>query len=454
MTLQKLPQRAVNCILLLLLFNSVLLFAFFDFPAPAKALAVLALFAFYVRFNVFPFGREKRSGRQRLRVLIGGRECILTAMACLLLEVAGYVAIAVLARSAGETAVHVAALISNAVVCAALMGILVVNGFVRIFVASKQADLSTKLLLVFFWWMPVLNIKWLKKLCSSAIKEYVFVSEKIDTNESRRQKEVCKTKYPLLMVHGIFFRDWKNFNYWGRIPKELEANGATCYYGNQKSSAPVEECGAQLAECIQRIVLESGCEKLNIIAHSKGGLDSRYAISCLGAGDYVASLTTVCTPHFGCNHVRKILELVPGKALQYIKKNYETLFTILGDENPDFMGGLATLTDAECAALNQRMPNDPKVCYQSVGSKMESQKSAVFPLSLGYSIIKHAEGDNDGLVAVDSMEWGDFLGVVASEGKQGISHGDMIDLMRKDLDGFDVCEFYVDLVSRLKDKGL
>lgn len=48
---------------------------------------------------------------------------------------------------------------------------------------------------------------------------------------------------------------------------------------------------------IEGIVEETGCGKVNIIAHSKGGLDSRYAISNLGAAPMVASLTTINTPH-------------------------------------------------------------------------------------------------------------------------------------------------------------
>ena len=38
--------------------------------------------------------------------------------------------------------------------------------------------------------------------------------------------------------------------------------------------------------------------------------------------------------------------------------------------------------------------------------------------------------------------------------KRGISHGDMIDLNRENIEGFDVREFYVGLVSELKAKGL
>lgn len=74
-----------------------------------------------------------------------------------------------------------------------------------------------------------------------------------------------------------------------------------------------------------------------------------------------------------------------------------------------------------------------------------------------YAVFKHhlcRGGENDGLVSTKSMVWGNFLGVVTPESRQGISHGDKIDLTRKNIEGFDVCEFYVDLVNKLKVKGL
>jgi triacylglycerol lipase len=413
------------------------------------------LFAFYAYFNIRPHGHERKSKASfRVRILIDGRECVLMAMACFLLELLFYFAILFTDFDPGATGIRPAILISNAVVCLVSLSILAINGFIRILATSSQAGIMTKLLFILLWWMPVLNLILLKKLCGSAVKEYVFVTKKADLNEKRKHEAPCKTKYPVLLVHGVFWRDWKYRVIWGRIPDELVANGATCYFGNNKSSATVAESGAELADRIKSIVEETGCEKLNIIAHSKGGLDSRYAISRMGAGKYTASLTTICTPHRGCPSMRKLVERIPQKAIYYVNKNYETLFTVLGDENPDFLGGLAGITDTVCAELNEIMPDDPSVYYQSVGSKMKSSKGAIFPLSLGYSIIKEEEGENDGLVAVDSMAWGNFLGVVSPVGKQGISHGDMVDLTRKNIEGFDVCEFYVDLVSRLKERGL
>ena len=110
-------------------------------------------------------------------------------------------------------------------------------------------------------------------------------------------------RYPLLMIHGMGFRDRKHINYWGRIPRRLEQLGCRVFYGYQDSNAGVEDNAEIIARRIREIISETGTEKLNIIAHSKGGLEARYAISTLGCGEYVASLTTINTPHNGSKTV-------------------------------------------------------------------------------------------------------------------------------------------------------
>ena len=78
-------------------------------------------------------------------------------------------------------------------------------------------------------------------ICLSYCKiEYDHECYKVINNEARVDSEVCKTKYPLVLVHGVGFRDLKYINYWGRIPKELIRNGATVYYGNQEAWGTVE----------------------------------------------------------------------------------------------------------------------------------------------------------------------------------------------------------------------
>ncbi len=74
-------------------------------------------------------------------------------------------------------------------------------------------------------------------------------------------------------------------------------------------------------------------------------------------------------------------------------------------------------------------------------------------MAIPYILVKLTEGENDGLVAIDSAKWGEFKGVLKSKYRRGISHGDIIDLRRDDYKGFDVIEKYVEIVSDLKNKG-
>ena len=60
---------------------------------------------------------------------------------------------------------------------------------------------------------------------------------------------------------------------------------------------------------------------------------------------------------------------------------------------------------------------------------------------------------NDGLVAENSFPWGCDYTFLTTNTKRGISHGDMIDLNRENIKGFDVREFYVQLVAGLKKMG-
>ena len=96
----------------------------------------------------------------------------------------------------------------------------------------------------------------------------------------------------------------------------------------------------------------------------------------------------------------------------------------------------------------------PEVYYQSSGSKMKKASSAGFPLNVTYHIVKlFCHRDNDGLVDIESMKWGQRHIFFEPRTKRGLSHGDLIDLMREDIKGFDVREEYVKIVAELKAMG-
>lgn len=327
------------------------------------------------------------------------------------------------------------------------------NGIIRVYLTSVQLGMKWRVIGIICGWIPIAHIYALCKIIRIAGNEVIYENEKYLLNQVRAENEECRTRYPILLVHGVFFRDFRFFNYWGRIPAELKRNGATVFYGNQQSAASVERCGEELTERIKQILQETGCEKVNIIAHSKGGLDSRYAISMCGAADYAASLTTINTPHNGCMFADYLLDKIPDKVCCSVASKYDATLSKFGDSDPNFMEAVQDLTASSCARLNTMLHDSPQVYYQSVGTKMNRASGGRFPLNMVYPMVKHFDGENDGLVAVDSMKWGSkFIHLTVPEGR-GISHGDMIDLNRENIPGFDVREFYVGLVHDLKEMG-
>ena len=330
--------------------------------------------------------------------------------------------------------------------------LMVFAGVVRVASGSKQVKLRDYILLLCLWWCPALNLFVFRSLYKTARREYVFEADKLELESSRAESEICKTKYPILMVHGIFFRDWQLLNYWGRVPTTLIRNGAQVYYGDQQSAMSVADSAQELKKAILRVIQETGAEKVNIIAHSKGGLDSRYAISCLGMDKYVATLTTINTPHKGCDMVDYLLDKLPDSVASFIAARYNRIFRKLGDTAPDFMAGVRDLSAKKAASYDELMPDSPEVSYRSVMSVMSRAGSAGPPLNIGYMLIKKLNGRSDGLVWEESAIHGRHTFVTAPK-KRGISHGDMIDLFRENIEGFDVREFYAGIVSGLKKEG-
>lgn len=327
-------------------------------------------------------------------------------------------------------------------------------GIFLIYISSQQLGIRWRVLGIVCGWIPIINLIVLIKLIRIVSIEIKIEEEKELLNISREKQQICKTKYPILFVHGVFFRDNKYLNYWGRIPKELEKNGATIFYGNHHSASSVEESAKELTARIKDIVNETGCEKVNIIAHSKGGLDCRYAISMTGMAPYVASLTTINTPHRGCEFADYLLSKIPKKQQEIVATTYNSAVKKLGDTNPDFLKAVYDLTANSCKKRNEIIKDVNDIFYQSVGSKLNKAASGRFPLNYTYRLVKYFDGDNDGLVGEASFPWGEKYTYLTTRGNRGISHADMIDLNRENFDEFDVREFYVQLLNDLKNRNL
>lgn len=340
------------------------------------------------------------------------------------------------------------------VLCVCVHFVVFWNGIICVYLTSTQLGIKIRVIGAVCGLIPVANLVALFFIIKTTVTECLFEAKKERINLQRRSEKICATKYPILLVHGVFFRDSKYFNYWGRIPKELEANGAKIFYGNHPSAASVADCAAELKRRILQILSETGAQKVNVIAHSKGGLDCRYAISKLEMGDKIASLTTINTPHRGCEFADYLLGVIPADVKNRVADTYNGTLRKLGEQSPDFLAAVSDLTGAACKQLDEQLSTPEGVYCQSVGSVLKRATGGKFPLNLSYHLVKYFSGENDGLVDEKSFAWGENYILLRPSEKRGISHGDMIDLNRQNLRSFDVREFYVNLVSDLKNRGL
>lgn len=436
---------------LLTIINSAIIFIFSNIYLYNRAygfkLPLVIFIILYIFINLFPVIIGRKIYDEKLVKVRNGYVLLEIFLIVLICTILFYIA------SIFEYKVGVKILLMNALVVFLSLFMIFWNGMIKVYLNSKQLAIKHRAFGILFGFVPILNLIMLVKIILVCRYEVEVENDKIKLNNKRKKYEICKTTYPVLMVHGVFFRDFEMLNYWGRIPEELEKNGCTVYYGNHSSALSVEESAKEIAERIEEIVKKEGCSKVNVIAHSKGGLDTRYAISNLGSDKYVASLTMINTPNKGCVFADYLFNNISEKTKNNLAKLYNAGAKKLGDKNPDFISAVYDLTSTRVKELNGLMKHKDSVYYSSYGSRLKKATDGRFPLNLTNSFVKLFDGYNDGLVGEKSFQYGENYTFIESSTNRGISHGDIIDLNREDYKGFDVREFYVKIVSGLKKKG-
>lgn len=114
------------------------------------------------------------------------------------------------------------------------------------------------------------------------------------------------TKYPIVMAHGFlgWNRLFNTLDYFNGIPQTLSMNGADVFTTKTSTVNSIEVRGEQLLSQIRTIKAITGSDKVNLVGHSQGGLDSRYVASI--DPQAVASITTVASPHTGVGVADKV----------------------------------------------------------------------------------------------------------------------------------------------------
>ena len=306
-----------------------------------------------------------------------------------------------------------------------------------------------------------------------------------DGDNSSENAVTADGHYPIVLVHGMGgFDKLKNLPldivYFNGVKDDLAQHGETQVFATVAPPYDTSEVRAQyVAEQIDQILATTGAKKVNIIAHSQGGLDARVLTSPqgLGYGDRVASVTTVATPHRGSGIADLVLGLadnVPGDVFDDVTNVILKLLEVSVydlQNDPHLRAQLNEMSEKYMKnTFNPKYKDDSRVKYSSYGGRTNLQTGWVAcadstypndifrvdaaPILLFPSTV-YLQGltlkANDGLVTVDSAHWGEFLECVPADhlGEVG-----QIELNGPDaLSKFDHLEFFRTVVSRLRDGG-
>lgn len=263
-------------------------------------------------------------------------------------------------------------------------------------------------------------------------------------------------KYPIVLVHGFLAKDSGSQNSWGGLPEYLRNKGNKVFFGNQKAMATIEENAQILTENIKKIAEENG-GKVNIFAHSKGGLEARYAISCLGLDRYVASLTTFNTPHRGCEVIDSAMQKWSIHTQNFVYKLLNFITKHFFHEVGDSKKVLSQLRPGFCKKFNESVKDKKNVLYQSVSSIVRNYKPKhilFFPLQ---PMIRKYSRNNDGLITVKSEKWGKRCFIINKNKKISIAHDETVRFPKKENKSKTFIllnDFYIQLIDKMANAGL
>jgi triacylglycerol lipase len=293
----------------------------------------------------------------------------------------------------------------------------------------------------------------LKSLPSSKIIHHTTVDRPIAFESAAAKLDYCDTRYPVILVSGLGFQDQNSIiNYWGRVPDFLKAHGCEVYTAYQDAFNSHVDNAIKLKYRVLDILERTGKEKINILGHSKGGIESRYMTSRLGMEMKVASLTTLGSPHQGSGIADIVVGRVPIPRI-VLGRLINIYGRLMGDKRPDSLRAAVQLTRLAMENFNKDVPDVPEVYYQSYASHVNRAYPSVLWRTLA-GILHSLDGNNDGLVSIESSKWGEYRGLIASEKYPSISHGDMIGLTQfGGLKEFNAHWFIAHLVHDLKSKG-
>jgi triacylglycerol lipase len=240
---------------------------------------------------------------------------------------------------------------------------------------------------------------------------------------------------PVVLVHGLFGFDrigvpGVKLHYFRGIVKHLEALGCHAHAVRLPAAASVPDRARILVDKIAAL----GHERVDIIAHSLGGLDARYALAKLGLASKVRALVTVGTPHRGT----PLVDLFINGPIGVARKG----LGVLGVTTR----ALDWLSPAALARFNEEVRDVPGVRYACVVAGIREAGTPVsLALAPAHAYLRRVAGPNDGLVPISSQYWGETLAEIEAD------HWEQVGWRMAMRGTFDALGMYAFVVAQLSD---
>lgn len=279
------------------------------------------------------------------------------------------------------------------------------------------------------WLLPLLLL--LVLLGGAAIAWFIRRRRQRVAELPRKAKPL---RHPVVLAHGILgFDELKlgpfRSQYFRGVGPRIEKLGTRVYSFRVHPTASVAARAAELAKALESL----DAERVNIVAHSMGGLDARYVTSKLAMSKRVASIITVGTPHRGT----PLADL--GAGLWLVAPATKLLLEKGGFD----AHGLLELTTERMLRFNADVPDQEGVFYGHWLAKASFR--TLNPMLLPtWQVLRMKAGDNDGLVPVSSQAWGVACGSIVAD------HWAQVGWAL----GFDAPEFYESVMDDLAARGL
>lgn len=247
---------------------------------------------------------------------------------------------------------------------------------------------------------------------------------------AQAQSTYTRTKYPIVLVHGLFGFDsiLGVYDYWYGIGDELKAGGASVYTASVSAANSSEVRGEQLIRDLDRLRAITGKSKFNLMGHSHGGPTVRYVASV--RPDLVASVTLIGAPNTGSPVADGVSgALPPGSPLRTFVAGFVNAFAgflgaVSGNLDPqNSLAALGSLSSAGSSAFNARHPQGKPTTscgsgaatvngiryYSMSGTSVLTNVFDISDAALGAGGLFFGFEQNDGLVGRCSSRWGTVL---------------------------------------------